>query len=205
MSRCDSGWLVWTGFFRPQGGARGLPTWHGTRTTVIFSELIPPNLEGNRCTDIFCFIKFDVLLVCLMNLIFYMLSFCTSERANEEKSMITSVADSVFPRWGTNPTQPIITSRKWSLRRLCFHRCLSVHGGLSLCPGSLCPGGSLSRGSLSRGGLCPGVLCAGVLWPGGLCPTGSLFRGICPGRVSIWGVSVRGTSVLNTQCIRHCL
>ena len=52
------------------------------------------------------------------------------------------------------------------LRRLCFHRCLSVHGGGgvfvqgffirgSLSGGdSLCPGGILFRGSLSRGSLC---------------------------------------------------
>ena len=38
----------------------------------------------------------------------------------------------------------IFTAHKRSLRRLCFHRCLSVHGG------------SLSRGSLSKGGLCQG-------------------------------------------------
>ena len=50
----------------------------------------------------------------------------------------------------------IITARKRSLRRLCFHRCLSVHRGrgLSLCSGGgLCPGGSLSMGV---GGLCQG-------------------------------------------------
>ena len=39
----------------------------------------------------------------------------------------------------------IITARKRSLRRLCFHRWLSVHrGGLGLCMGGLHPGGSLS-------------------------------------------------------------
>ena len=45
-------------------------------------------------------------------------------------------------------TRGIFTARKRSLRRLCFHRCLSVHrgGGLGICPGGLCPGGSLSRG-----------------------------------------------------------
>ena len=42
----------------------------------------------------------------------------------------------------------LITVHKRSLRRQCFHRCLSVHGG----GGVLCPGGSLSgAGSLSRG------------------------------------------------------
>ena len=47
----------------------------------------------------------------------------------------------------------LVTVRKRSLRRLCFHRCLSVHKeevSVSV-QGVLCPGGSLFRGSLSRG------------------------------------------------------
>ena len=53
----------------------------------------------------------------------------------------------------------MFTARKRSLRRLCFHRCLSVHRG------------SLSRGeSLSR-------------WGEGVCPGGSL----CPGGISVQG------------------
>ena len=39
----------------------------------------------------------------------------------------------------------LTTASKRSLRRSCFHRCLSVHGGC------LCPGGSVSGGSVSRG------------------------------------------------------
>ena len=83
-----------------------------------------------------------------------------------------SACDLVVGYWIT--VQYFVTARKRSLRRLCFHRCLSVHSG----------GGPrfLSRGSLSGGvsvwgGLCPGGLC-----PGGLC----LGVGLCP-----WGVSVR--------------
>ena len=78
----------------------------------------------------------------------------------------------------------LFTARKRSLRRLCFHRCLSVHmkggesvsvqgggsvqgslclrGSLSridLCPGVSVQGGVLSRGSLSKGGLCQGYPC----------------------------------------------
>ena len=45
----------------------------------------------------------------------------------------------------------IFTARKRSLRRLCFHRRLSVHSG----------GGSLSRGGPCPGGLCLGGLCQG--------------------------------------------
>ena len=53
----------------------------------------------------------------------------------------------------------IVTARKRSLQRLCFHRCLSVLGGLHptgvSVQGVLGPGGHLSRG---------------------LCPGGSLYR-----------------------------
>ena len=59
----------------------------------------------------------------------------------------------------------IFTARKQSLRRLCFHRCLSVRLSMrgGLCPEGLCPvGWSLFRGiSVQGGGLCPG---------GGFCP-----------------------------------
>ena len=100
------------------------------------------------------------------------------------------------------PFRSFVTARKRSLRRLCFHRCLSVQreGGVSvvsvqggLCPGrslsgvfflggGLCPGGSLSRQGVSvHGDLCPG---RGVSAQGGLCSGG----GLCPG-----GVSVRET------------
>ena len=65
-----------------------------------------------------------------------------------------------------------ITARKRSLRRLCFHRCLSTRegGSWSLSRRGLHPGGSPSQG-----GLCPG--------------------GFCPGEVSVQGFSVQGFSV----------
>ena len=59
----------------------------------------------------------------------------------------------------------IFTAPKRSLRRFCFHRCLSVHGGClhpggsvsrGLYRGGLHPGGPASGGSTSRGGLHPG-------------------------------------------------
>ena len=112
----------------------------------------------------------------------------------------------------------IITAPNRSLRRLCFHRCLSVHRGRDLCQG-----GFLSRGSLS-GGLCPGDLCPQWdLYPVGYLSVGSLWvslsdlsmsrgslsregvsvqgRGLCLGKgslsgegVSVWGgVSVQGS------------
>ena len=99
----------------------------------------------------------------------------------------------------------IFTARKRSLRRLCFHRCLSVHGGGGLyggvsIQGGLCPReGSLSKGGVSvQGrGLCPGegsLSRGGVSVQGGLCPgEGSLSRGgvsvqgrgLCPGEGSL--------------------
>ena len=74
----------------------------------------------------------------------------------------------------------LITARKRSLR-LCFHRCMSVHGG------------SLSGESLSFEGLCPqgvsvqGVSVQGVLW--GV----SVQGGLSPGKVSVWGSLSRGS------------
>ena len=177
MSWCDAGWLAWTGFFRPQGGARRFPTWHGARTTVVFSEFIPPNLKGTEARIPFAFLNLVCWLVWWTKL-FYILPFSALARANKEKSMITSVADPVFVRGAPTPGKAIITARKRSLRRLCFHRCLSVQGGLSLCAGEVSvqgvsiQGGFLSTGSLSRG-LCPGAsLSRESFYPGG-----SLSRG----------------------------
>ena len=73
-------------------------------------------------------------------------------------------------------TKILATARKRSLRRLCFHRCLSVHRG---------PGGV----SVQRG------VCLG-----GLCPEGSLSRGCLSGGVSVWGVSVQGDPPYGWLC-----
>ena len=118
--------------------------------------------------------------------------------------------------------QSFITARKRSLRRLCFHRCLFVHGAGSLsggrghlCPGGLYPGGLYPGGlCLGRGHLCPGGVCprgVSVQGRGYLCPGegvslsrggGSLTRGVSMGEgaylcrgFSVQGVSVQGTSL----------
>ena len=85
----------------------------------------------------------------------------------------------------------IITARKRSLRRLCFHRCLSVHMG------GLCPGGG---GSLSRGW---GFLYRGVLCPGGPLSRGrSLSRGMS---LSRGGVSPCKVIRVSTHTTRYTL
>ena len=81
--------------------------------------------------------------------------------------------------WNRLLLRKLITGRKRSLRRLCFHRCLSVHkGGSRSLPGGvgLCPGGlGLCWGGL---GLCVCVWGGLGLCSGGLCPGGaSLSRG----------------------------
>ena len=104
----------------------------------------------------------------------------------------------------------LITSR---LRRLCFHRCLSVHGGGVFVPacttghmtrGSLsgvsvwgvgvsvpaCTTGHMTRGSLSRGVFVQGVSVQGCLCQGSLSRGVSLPGGLCPGGLC-WGVSVQ--------------
>ena len=71
---------------------------------------------------------------------------------------------------GTSLTH--FTARKRSLRRLCFHRCLSVHGGSSVSVQGVSIGGrgwSPSRGCLSRGPLPWESLSRGVSVQGGLC------------------------------------
>ena len=106
---------------------------------------------------------------------------------------------------------------------LYFHRCLSVHGGVSVFAqrGSPSRGGLRPGGSLSSTGLCPAgslssrvsvwSLCLGVsvqaggslsrqgdLCPGGLCPGGSLSRGsLFRQGISVQGVSVRGPPYCN--------
>ena len=110
----------------------------------------------------------------------------------------------------------IITARKRTLRRLCFHRCMSVHRGVSVSvwgslsggvsvQGDLCSGGSLSRGVSVQGDLCSGGSLSrsasvqgreSLSRGGGLCPGGlwgiSVQGGLC------LGVSVRGVSVMET-------
>ena len=78
-----------------------------------------------------------------------------------------------------------------SLRRLCFHRYLSVYrGGLRLFGGVSISGGVSVQGGHCPCGLCAGGLCAGGLCAGGLCPGGGVpvhGRGVtvqgdlCPG------------------------
>ena len=78
----------------------------------------------------------------------------------------------------------LVTARKQSLRRLCFHRCLSVHG----------VGGSLAGGSLFRVGVCVwGISVQGVSVRRSLL-RGSLSRGLCQGGLCP-GVSVKETPV----------
>ena len=88
-------------------------------------------------------------------------------------SLINSIA--VVTSLVETSMELLVTARKRSLRRFCFHRCLSVHGGEYL-----------SWGSLSRGGLCHRGLCPGEV---------SVQGGLCQGRVSVHGVSVHGWSL----------
>ena len=53
-------------------------------------------------------------------------------------------------------TEALITARKRSLRRLCFHRCLSLHRVSVSVQEGLCSEGVSVRGSLSSRGLCVG-------------------------------------------------
>ena len=59
----------------------------------------------------------------------------------------------------------IFTACKRSLRRLCFHRCLSVHGWGACMPG----------GAYVAGGMCGRV----HAWQGGMCGRGHAWQGAC--------------------------
>ena len=62
----------------------------------------------------------------------------------------------------------VITARKRSLRRLCFYRCLSVHGGACVCVWGCMAGGRVWRGVCMVGGMCMAVSCmAGGMRGGG--------------------------------------
>ena len=74
-----------------------------------------------------------------------------------EKPMVLKQLEKLF--W-----KALITARKRSLRRLCFHRCLSVHGG---------EGWSLSSGVSVSGGLCPMVSVKWGLYHGDPPPYGN--------------------------------
>ena len=53
-----------------------------------------------------------------------------------------------------NEIVTIFTARKRNLRRLCFHRCLSVHEGGCMAGGMCGRGGMCSRGACMAGGVC---------------------------------------------------
>ena len=88
----------------------------------------------------------------------------------------------IFKNYSTTWMENITTVCKRSLRRLCFHRCLSVHRG------SLCPGESLSKG----------VSVLGFSVQEGLCQEGSLSRESLSGGLCPWGSQSRGVSVRET-------
>ena len=77
------------------------------------------------------------------------------------------------------------TTRKWSLWRLCFHRCLSVHGrGGHTWWGGMCAWGCMAGGDMRGGGTCV----VGHAWQEGMCGGGDMH-----GRGCAWqGGGMRG-------------
>ena len=77
----------------------------------------------------------------------------------------------------------IVTTRKRSLRRLCFYMCLSVHGeGWHAWQGACVAGGCMAGGHVWQGGMHGGVW---HVWRGGVhgkgaCMAGGhLWQGVC--------------------------
>ena len=80
---------------------------------------------------------------------------------NSKRCLVTVYFFQVFNHKPlSRESRNLITARKRSLQRLCFHRCLYVSsgGGEGLCSkGDLCPGGFLYRGVSVWGSLAIGV------------------------------------------------
>ena len=72
-----------------------------------------------------------------------------------------------------NRSKYIFTTRKRSLRRLCFYRCLSVHRGHAwqgaCVAGCVWWGGMHGRGACVAGGMCGVCMAGGHAWQGGVC------------------------------------
>ena len=78
----------------------------------------------------------------------------------------------------------LFTTCKRSLRRLCFYRCLSVHGGGHAWQGEACMvGGCMAGGMCGRGcawqGACVDEWQGGMHGGGGMCGSGHAWQGAC--------------------------
>ena len=120
----------------------------------------------------------------------------------------------------------IFTARKRSLRKLCFHRCLSVHREKGVCmveghalkrvcvTGGMHGGGHVWWGHASHGACVEGACMAGGMhdrrhmWQGGMCGRGHVWEGgmrgrrdsHCSGRyVSYWNVFLLDIYFLHIQ------
>ena len=88
----------------------------------------------------------------------------------------------------------IFTSRKRSLRRLCFYRCLSVHGGRAWQGGHAWQGAHVWQGGHAWQGAC---IAGGCAWWGHVCHT-------CPAQQMLWNmVNEREVRIL-LECILVC-
>ena len=116
----------------------------------------------------------NVLYIWMMAIISHWHSFCCCGKicfyylSDEQErvagqSACTSAARNVMFMF-FRCTLIFFSAHKRSLRRLCFHRCLSVRGGgsRSLSRGVSVPGGG-GGGSPSQGALCPGGSLSGVV------------------------------------------
>ena len=85
----------------------------------------------------------------------------------------------------------IFKACKRSLRRLCFHRCLSVQNGVCIPARNGQRGVCVSQNDMGQGGVCPGGVCPGGVCPGGCLPRGMSVQGVRAGVCSV-RVSAQG-------------
>ena len=75
----------------------------------------------------------------------------------------------------------IFTAGKRSLRRLCFHRCLSVHREWDMCGGGMHGRGACMAGGMHGKGACmvEGIHDRGHAWQGGMHGREHAWQGAC--------------------------
>ena len=125
------------------------------------------------------------------------------EKSGENSRDTGKVQEFLEKKMRTLAVRTVITARKRSLRRLCFYRCLSVHGGA--CMGGVWQGGVHDRGACVAGGVHGrGCVVAGMCGRRSVCGEGCVWWGCawhaCPQQILQDTVNEQAVRIL-LECI----